>query len=102
VTYQLILQWPATSIKDYDAMIEVESAVIRGLGGLGKVDGHDAGSGEMNIFILTEQPQSAFKRILEFIGSKDFMPELRAAYREVGNEAFTVLYPPQLRQFRIA
>ena len=51
--YQLVLQLPASSIKDYDEMIELEETIIKGIGSLGKVDGHDAGSGEMNIFILT-------------------------------------------------
>ena len=49
VTYQLALQLPASSIKDYDAMIELEETIMSSLGNLGKVDGHDAGSGEMNI-----------------------------------------------------
>lgn len=42
--YQLVLQLPAASIKDYDAMIELEDAIIESLGGVGEVDGHDAGS----------------------------------------------------------
>src|SRR5205814_6768761 len=41
--YQLVLQWPASSIKDYDAMIEVEDALIEKLSKANDVDGHDAG-----------------------------------------------------------
>jgi len=52
--YQLVLQLPASSIRDYDEMVEIEEAIITDLGNFGKVDGHDVGSGEMNIFIFTD------------------------------------------------
>lgn len=100
--YQLILQWPASSIKDYDSMIEIEEVVIEGLSSLGKVDGHDAGSGEMNIFIFTDHPKLAFERVERILGTKDFTPDLKAAYREVGKDEFTILYPEDLSYFAIA
>ena len=34
-----------------------------GLGDVGIVDGHDFGSGEMNIFVHTDNPKSAFEKI---------------------------------------
>jgi len=100
--YQLVLQLPASSIKDYDAMIELEETIIRSLGNLGKVDGHDAGSGEMNIFVLTEHPKLAFERVKQVLGTKDFMPDLKVAYREVGQDEFTILHPTGLTYFAIA
>ena len=99
---QLVLQLPASSIKDYDAMIELEETIMRSLANLGKVDGHDAGSGEMNIFIYTDQPNLAFERIKEILGTKDFMPELKVAYREIGKDEFTILHPAGLSFFTIA
>lgn len=100
--YQLVLQWPASSIKDYDCMIEIEEAIIKGLGRLGKVDGHDTGSGEMNIFVFTDHPQLAFDRIKAFLGTGDFMPDLKAAYRQIGSDSFTIVYPSGLNHFSIA
>jgi hypothetical protein len=47
--YQLVLQLPAFSAEDYDEMIELEKIIEGNLADLGDVDGHDAGSGEMNI-----------------------------------------------------
>src|ERR1700734_259644 len=61
--YQLVLQWPATSIRDYDSMIEIESVLSERLSKNSKVDGHDAGAGEMNIFVHTDDPIMAFKEI---------------------------------------
>jgi hypothetical protein len=100
--YQLILQWPSSSIKDYDSMIEIEEVLMEGLGGTGEVDGHDAGSGEMNIFIFTDDPNTAFERVVRLLGTKDFMPDLKAAYRETGQDEFTILYLAGLSHFAIA
>ena len=46
--YQLILQWPATSINDYDKMIDIENTLTANLADQSEVDGHDVGSGEVN------------------------------------------------------
>jgi hypothetical protein len=99
--YQLVLQLPASSVKDYDAMVELEETVIGGLGNLGKVDGHDAGSGETNIFILTDHPQLAFQGIKQLLGTRDFMPDLKVAFREIGSDEFTILHPAGLSYFAI-
>jgi hypothetical protein len=99
--FQLVLQMPASSLKDYDEMIQLEEMIIGGLGVLGTVDGHDAGSGEMNIFVLTDHPHLAFERIGVLLGTKDFMPDLKVAFREVGKNQFAILYPSDLRQFSI-
>ena len=99
--YQLVLQLPATSIQDYDDMVEVEGVIMAALCGLGDVDGHDAGSGEMNIFILTDEPRLAFDRIKMVLGTRDFMPDLKVAYREIGGNEFTIIHPPDLTRFAI-
>jgi hypothetical protein len=100
--YQLVLQLPALSLDDYDQMVELEDAIVGRLASLGRVDGHDAGSGEMNIFILTNCPKRAFDRIKQLPGMRKFMPDLKVAYREVGKNDFTILYPAGLTYFAIA
>jgi hypothetical protein len=99
--YQLVLQLPFSSIKDYDEMVELEEVIVGGLGNLGEVDGHDAGSGEMNIFILTDQPKVAFARIQQHLGTRDFMPDLKVAFRAISEDEFTILHPPGLAHFDI-
>ena len=100
--YQLVLQLPASSTKDYDAMIELEETIMTSLGNLGKVDGHDAGSGEMNIFIFTDHPKLAFEHVKQVLGTEDFMPDLKVAYREIGKDEFTILHPSDLSYFAVA
>ena len=99
--YQLVLQLPASSIKDYDEMVELEEAIMGSIGNLGTVDGHDAGSGEMNIFILTNHPMPAFERIKHLLGTRDFMPDLKVAFRAIGKDEFTILHPAGLARFAI-
>lgn len=99
---ELVLQLPASSIKDYDTMIGLEDRIIAELGNLGKVDGHDMGAGEMNIFVRTDHPKMAFDKIKSVLGTKDFMPDLKAAYRDVGKDDFIILHPANLDHFSIA
>ena len=100
--YQLVLQLPASTIQDYDDMVELEAVITEGIEGLGDVDGHDAGSGEMNIFILTDRPRLAFEQITRILGTRDFMPDLKVAYREIGADEFVIIHPPGLTKFVIA
>jgi hypothetical protein len=100
--YQLVLHLPAASLTDYDEMLKFEEIILEGLGKLGKVDGHDAGSGETNIYIFTDQPRPAFDRIKQLTGVGRFMPQLKVAFRLVGTDKFTILYPMELTHFAIA
>ncbi len=58
--YHLVLQWPASTIADYDALVAVETLLIERLTS-GKIDGHDMGSSEANIFIQTDDPERTFR-----------------------------------------
>jgi hypothetical protein len=80
--YQLILQWPASSIQDYDAMIAVEDVLIDVLPEGSEVDGHDAGAGEVNIFIHTNAPAQVFDALKPVLADADLLVTARAAFRE--------------------
>jgi len=87
--YQIVIQWPASSIADYDRMIEVESALIDSLSEGSEVDGHDAGSGEMNTFVYTDNVQDAFVEIKGLLAARAALNSARVAYREIGkNELY--------------
>lgn len=83
-------------------MVELEDTIMRSLGNLGGVDGHDVGSGEMNIFILTDHPEPAFERIKPLLGTGDFMPDLKVAFRMIGHDEFTILHPADLTHLALA
>lgn len=99
--YQLVLQVPVRTMEDYEGMVRLEERLRAGLGNLGVVDGHDAGSGEGNIFIHTGDPWAAFARARSIPGMCDCMAEMKAAYRDLAEDSYTVIHPPDLTCFHI-
>ena len=99
--YQLVIQWPASSLTDYDAMVKIEDSLIEQLSEEHDVDGHDFGSGEMNIFVHTDDPESAFEEVRSILGSDPSWSSVRVAYRELLGSGYTPLWPEGLREFRV-
>ena len=99
--YLLVLQWPANSIRDYDWLVRIEDSLEQKLSVRNEVDGHDAGTGEMNIFILTDDPPGTFQEIKATLGSHDFWVDARVAYREVEGTTYSILWPRGLTEFRV-
>jgi hypothetical protein len=100
--YQLVLQMPAAGLSGYDEMIRLEDALAEKLGDLASVDGHDAGSAEMNIFLFTDEPAAAFDRIKPLAEDRGLLANLVAAYRNTDGEEYVVLYPPGRTHFAVA
>ena len=90
--YQLVLQFTANTISDYDALVALEQQLSAALEG-SEVDGHDMGSGEANIFILTSDPQKAFHQMVPVLEHTGQMPALIAAYRRTDEDRYYVLWP---------
>ena len=101
--FQLVLQWPSTDVADFDDLIDFEDTLDARLSPhLGIVDGHDAGSGEINIFILTDTPEKTFAECRSLIRSPRLASGLSAAYRSVAAEEYTRLWPEaSLAAFRV-
>ena len=101
--YQLVLQFRGDSLDDYDAMMALEDDLIAEFHGLAKVDGHDMGSGEVNIFILTNDPHAAFQRAKALLERRGSLHQGTAAYRPIDGDDYTVLWPEGSKQeFRVA
>jgi hypothetical protein len=98
--FQLVIQVPISSVGDFDRMVEAEQKMEALLGSLGRVDGHDSGSGEGNIFIFTDEPAIACQKALPCLDEKS-RDLARAAYRDADGEDFTILWPPGLKEFRV-
>ena len=101
--YQLVLQFRGDSLADYDQMIAVEDRLIEALGDSADVDGHDAGSGETNIFIFTSDPVATFRQAQPVLQSMDQLTGVTAAFRDVDGEQFTVIWPEgSTQEFTVA
>jgi hypothetical protein len=100
--YQLVLQWPPNSSRmDFDRLISFEDAIEDGMGELGILDGHDIGSGEMNLFIHTNLPQEAFEKALSLLGDEAKQGGLKAGYRDFNEEEYVPIYPKGLDHFSV-
>jgi hypothetical protein len=99
--YQLVIQCPASSISDYDAMIGFEEELSKAAAP-DDLDGHDFGSGEMNIFFFTETPEALFERLRPLLKSQDRLASVRVAFRDVSKDEYEVLWPPDLQRFEIS
>lgn len=99
--YQLVLQQTGSSIEDYDRVIDVECELEELLGDLADVDGHDFGSGEANIFIMTDDPKTTFNTVRPFLEESGALSEMRVAYRAVESDEFKVLWPVGLTEFKV-
>jgi hypothetical protein len=77
MNYQLVLQFRNDSLDDFDAMVALEGELIETLSDAAKVDGHDVGSGETNIFILTSDPEATFSLTKPVLGVPNICQRLR-------------------------
>ena len=90
--YQLVLQFSISESTDFDDLIDLEGRLILALGGDHVVDGHDFGSGEMNLFIHTDDPVAAFELCRPGI-QPTLLATLKAAYRELSGDDYSWIYP---------
>jgi hypothetical protein len=93
MNYQLVLQFKGETEDDFDLLIEIEDKLEDGLGEAGEVNGHDFGSNEMNIFIYSSEPKKCFEKSKRLIENMDDIKRMKAAYRDIDSENFTVLWP---------
>ena len=101
MTYRLVLQWPASSLEDYGAMVELEDALSTALSDGSEVDGHDAGSSEMNIFIDTDEPAREFNAVKPLLAAAGMLSNVRVAYREQTGSHYTIVCPEGLEAFSV-
>jgi len=101
--YNFVVQIPSDSPEDYDGMIALEDEFIELLVDVAEVDGHDVGSGTMNIFIFTDSPQEVFEICKLPLESRGMLEQVRIAYRTVDDDDsdYVVLHPKGLTSFSL-
>src|SRR5262249_48185246 len=90
--YQLVLQFPVSRV-DYNELIAIEEALSEVIEPPAEVDGHDFGSGEGNVFILTDDPAATFEVLLAVLKRLSRDRDVTVAYREMDGEQYTVIWP---------
>jgi hypothetical protein len=99
--YQLVLQFAADSAEDFDRLVTLEDRLILEMDDIARVDGHDFGSGEFNIFLLTDDPTTVFGKAHGIVINQGVPNAMRSAYREIDGEDYVVLWPSSLTEFSV-
>ena len=92
--YQFVLQFPTSEVADFDNLVAFEERLIAQLGSTAKIDGHDFGSGELNIFLLMDDPVQTAEgaEALRQLAVPAHIPVV--AYRELIGDTYIVLSLP--------
>jgi hypothetical protein len=90
--YQLTLQFPTAEIEDFDRLLSIELQLITLLGDKHKVEGHELGAEEMNIFIHTDDPNGVFDIVKKTLTPLE-LETMKAAFREVNGEINIAVWP---------
>ncbi|OEU65216.1 MAG: hypothetical protein BBJ57_12010 [Desulfobacterales bacterium PC51MH44] len=92
--YQLVLEFPyEDSERDFDRLLELEDALTGSLDDSVLVDGHDYGSGFMNIFIHTNDPRKTFQEALQVLINANMISNLNSGYRDFDQDDYIMLWP---------
>lgn len=91
--YQLVLQFRGEDCLDFDEMVSLEDEIQKIVAPIADVDGHDVGSNEMNIFILTADPVATFEQAKPLLSAVSLLEKVSVAYRGLRFDDFTVLWP---------
>jgi len=102
--YQLVIQFKLRDddIRLQDQVLALEDDLLEHLDpDEVDLDGHDAGSGEMNLFLFTDDPAAAFAQIKPIITAHSLLDQSTAAYRPADGEDFVPIWPAGLQKFEV-
>ena len=99
---QLVFQFSVNEATDFDQLLSLENVFQITLGENHLVDGHDFGSGEMNIFVHTNDAESAFE-ICESCIPPTLKASLKSAYRLLSGDQYHWICPENsVGEFKVA
>jgi len=98
--YQLVIQLPEESYGNIEWIAKIEDILDKNLIDA-EVDGHDIGSGEVNIFINTNVPTDTFEAIKIVLQNDSVLEDAKIAYREINSESYFCLWPNDLTTFKV-
>ena len=91
--YQLIYRFRKMSIEHPAEINSLELALTELLGDSATLEGYDTGAREVNLFIMTTEPASVFRRSKPVLERLSLLDKVTAAYRLEGGVRFTVVWP---------
>lgn len=77
---------------------DLEASLQALLGATVVMDGHDVGARFVNVFVLTPDPASSFRRAKPALEKVQLLDWVTAAHRVVGGSQFKVIWPLRVRR----
>ena len=90
--FQLVLQFAPWDSERFDDLIALEERLIAAVGRRASVDGHDAGSGEGNIFLLTDYPTEVLRDCIPVV-QQSALRGFTAGYRRLDADDYQRVWP---------
>jgi hypothetical protein len=88
--YQLVLRLRSGAVAD---IATFETELQQALAGKGTLDGHDLRPGQVDVFLVSSDPASAFRRLKPVLEHRELLTRVTAAHRVVGGQQFKVIWP---------
>ena len=102
MNHELVIKFWRAPLPDEALLTSITSELKSVLGETAKLDGHDIKDGEINLFVLTDDPKRAFRYVKRVLEGKKIEQGYSAASRLVGGAQFTSIWPPRaMKKFRI-
>ena len=99
--YQLVFQMDSDIEDGFDQLIKLEDKLRDELDS-SVVDGHDFGNGEMNVFVLTDDPIKAFEEAKGDVDEIFGLSKVKAAFRLISSDVYIAIWPSDLTEFNVS
>ena len=100
--YQLVIKFWRKSLADEAFLATVEDELKQVLKDSVELEGYDVSAKEINLFMLTADPRTAFRKARDVLEGMGVQQGLSAAYRLVGGAQFTSIWPLRaMRKFKL-
>jgi hypothetical protein len=100
--YQLVIKLWRKSLADEAFLATIEDELKAALGDSVELEGYDIGPKEINLFMLTADPRSAFRKARDVLERRGVVNGVSAAFRLSGGARFTSVWPLRAtRKFKL-
>jgi hypothetical protein len=96
----LAIQVDRALFEECDDLVGLQSSIAQKLSALLRIDGHDYGPAQGTLFFLADDPRAAFEAYRDLV-HPDGLAGHRIACRPAGSDAWEILWPPDLKAFRV-
>src|SRR5215831_4375153 len=93
MNYELVIKFWRKPLPDETALEKIGSELKNVLGDAAKLDGYDVNDDEINLFVITDDPKRAFRRIKKVLETQGIDEGFSAAFRLMGGAHFTSIWP---------